>query len=712
MMAAIGMDIGTYNMVCAHRKEDEEGNSKIAFKREVNAFMELSLDKFVFNMMKNAGVPLIEDKENKVFYALGESAVDMAYTMNGIELRRPMKDGCLNPKERRAQEIMSVMMYGLIDFAKPGDTLFYSIPANAINKETDAEYHGMILNKIFSDATDENGQNMGFKIFEINEGLALVYAELEEKKWTGIGVSCLVPGTKIYTKRGIIKIEDVNENDEVLTHKGRWRPVRQVITKKFNGLETNIHLAGYTGEDNCYRFVDNHEIYVKTDDEWQWIGSEEARVGDVVGEPIIGHDRSKGRPTITICERTTCSKTYTKKHIEVSQDVQRLIGYFMGDGSINKDEPCIQFDFASDELDNLEDVEKILVKNFGKSSTRVPKGENATRLKCYSKGLMNWFENHCYNDIREKKYPWSLDRISNGDCFNLLVGLIRSDGWIEDDQLRFSNTNTSLIMLAKQCLARIGYASSINSRPPRQGGEIDGRVICGQKSEWSVIVSGKKCYLSLLEAVKIINCDNCIFMEKIFIENDFVCSRIKKIDTAEYSGIVYDLIVEEDHSFSGPQLTIHNCGAGMVNVSMGIHGAPVFNFSLVNSGDWIDKQASRAIGEETTSFINKEKMKVDLTQESDEFVQRAIKAQYEIMIRKTIQGIKKGLEQAGNKARTSDPIDIVVSGGTSSPKGFPQMFKKQLDEVVLPIKVGNIIRPKDPLYSVARGCLIAAENAY
>jgi len=338
-MAAIGMDVGTYNMVCAHRKE----NNKIAFKREVNAFMELSLDKFVFNMMKNAGVPLIEDKENKVFYALGESAVEMAYTMNEIELRRPMKDGCLNPKERRAQEIMSVMMHGLIDFAQPGDTLFYSVPANAINEETDAEYHGMILRKIFSDMKDENEQNMKLKIFEIHEGLALVYAELAEKKWTGIGVSC---------------------------------------------------------------------------------------------------------------------------------------------------------------------------------------------------------------------------------------------------------------------------------------------------------------------------------------------------------------------------------GAGMVNVSMGIQGAPVFNFSLVNSGDWIDKQASRAIGEDTTSFVNKEKMKVDLTQESDEFVQRAIKAQYEIMIQKTIKGIKKGLEQAGNKARTSDPVDIVVSGGTSSPKGFPQMFKKQLEEVVLPIKVGNIIRPKDPLYSVARGCLIAAENAY
>jgi len=704
-MACFGFDAGTYNMICAFRKPD----GKIAYKKEVNAFLELELDDYVFNMMDEKGAPLIEDKERGVFYACGQAAVNMAHSINTLQLRRPMKDGCLNPKERRAQEIMSDMIYGMLDRVQPKDTLFYSVPSNAINQETDADYHSMILRNIFQGMEDEKG-NMRLKLSEINEGLALVYAELEEKKWTGIGISCLVPGTKIYTKRGIIKIEDVRKGDEVLTHKGRWRPVSQVITKHFDGLETDVHITGYAGEDNFYRFVDNHELYVKKDDVWQWIGCEEVRVGDIVGEPIIDRNRSKGRPTITLCERITCSKEYSKKHIEVSQDVQRLIGYFMGDGSISESEPCVQFDFASTEIENLEDVERILEKNFGKASNRTRKDENTTRLKCYSKGLMNWFKNHCYDEFKRKRYPWSLERISNGDCFNLLAGLVRSDGWIEDGTLCFANTNTSLILLAKQCLSRIGFAASLSSRPPRQGGTIDGRTINGKKKEWSVIASGKKCFLSLLEAVRTITCDNSTFMEKIFIENGFCCSRITKLETNEYSGIVYDLVVEEDHSFSGPQLTIHNCGAGMVNVCMSMFGAPLFKFSLVNSGDWIDKQASRAIGEETTSYVNREKEKIDLSGDSSEYVHRAIKGQYEIMIHKTVQGIKKGFEQCQQRP-LDDPVDIVVAGGTSSPKGFPQLFKKELEGAKLPIKIGSVIRPKEPLYSVARGCLIAAEHA-
>lgn len=338
-MEAIGFDCGTYNLVCCKRASGDE----FSYKREVNAFLEMPLEnRFVFNMMKSAGVPLIEQPESNLAYALGESAVNMAYTMTQIELKRPMKDGCLNPKERHAQQIMNVMCHSLIGEIKGDNTqLYYSVPANAINQETDADYHGKVLEAMFRSYRSEKG----FKVdpHPINEALALVYAELGNKAWTGFGISC---------------------------------------------------------------------------------------------------------------------------------------------------------------------------------------------------------------------------------------------------------------------------------------------------------------------------------------------------------------------------------GAGMVNVCYAMYGAPIFQFSIVNSGDWIDKMASKALGEETTTYVNREKTHADLTIENPEaLVQRAIKAQYEIMIQHTVSGIKKGVEDAGNKARSEQPIDIVVAGGTSMPKGFDVLFRKILDQSKISMKIGEVIRPKDPLYSVARGCLIAAENA-
>jgi hypothetical protein len=331
----IGFDVGTYNLVCCSR--DEKGN--FVNKREVNAFLELPLEnRFVFNMMKNAGVPIIE-REN-VAYALGEAAVNMAYTMSQLELKRPMAHGCVNPKERDAFQILSIMVHSLLDDVKQdNETLYYCVPANAINEDTDADYHTKVLEAIFKAYKSDKG----FKVNAnpINEALALVYAELGKKAYTGIGISF---------------------------------------------------------------------------------------------------------------------------------------------------------------------------------------------------------------------------------------------------------------------------------------------------------------------------------------------------------------------------------GAGMVNICYAMYGQPVFTFAIVNSGDWIDKQAAKATGE-TPTFINKEKNKIDLSKPPTDLVERAIQTQYRLMIEHTIAGIKKGLADANKAVHTENPVDIVIAGGTSSPCGFENLFKDTLMQANLSIKIGEIIKPNDPLYSVARGCLIAAEAA-
>jgi actin-like ATPase involved in cell morphogenesis len=332
---AIGADVGTYTLVSCKRNESGD----FVFKKEINAFLELPLEnRFVFNMMRQAGVPLIE--REKLAYALGEAAVNMAYTLPSLELKRPMKDGCVNPKEKDAFQIMSIMLHSLVEpISKDGETLYYCVPANAINQETDAEYHQKVIESIFKSYESETGYKVTPK--PINEALALVYAELGSKAFTGVGISC---------------------------------------------------------------------------------------------------------------------------------------------------------------------------------------------------------------------------------------------------------------------------------------------------------------------------------------------------------------------------------GGGMVNVCFAMYGNPIFQFAIVNSGDWIDRQAAKATGESPT-FINKEKMKVDLRKEPETLVERAIITQYRLMIEKTIQGLKNGLASAKQAVKSEHPVDFVVAGGTSMATGFVEIFTETLKQANLSIQVGNVIRPEEPLFSVAKGCLIAAEAA-
>ena len=332
---AIGVDVGTYTLVSCKRNESND----LVFKKEINAFLELPLEnRFVFNMMRQAGVPLIE--REKLAYALGEAAVNMAYTLPTLELKRPMKDGCVNPKERDAFQIMSIMLHSLVEpVSRDGETLYYCVPANAINQETDADYHQKVVESIFKSYESETGYKVTPK--PINEALAIVYAELGAKAFTGVGISC---------------------------------------------------------------------------------------------------------------------------------------------------------------------------------------------------------------------------------------------------------------------------------------------------------------------------------------------------------------------------------GGGMINVCYAMYGNPIFQFAIVNSGDWIDRQAAKATGESPT-FINKEKMKVDLRKDPETLIERAIITQYRLMIEKTIQGIKEGLASAKQAVKSEHPVDFVVAGGTSMATGFVDIFAETLRQANLTIKVGDVIRPEEPLYSVSKGCLIAAEAA-
>ena len=184
-MSGIGLDVGTYNLVCCRR--DDQGN--FVQKREVNAFIEIPQEtQFLFNMMKTAGVPLVERKDLHMAYALGESAVKIACDMPQTELHRPMKDGCLNPSERSAHQLLAIMIHSILDDIKvDNETLYYCVPANAINGNTNTEFHIKVLESIFRGFKDKDGKHVNAN--PINEGLALVYAELGHKHWSGMGLS-------------------------------------------------------------------------------------------------------------------------------------------------------------------------------------------------------------------------------------------------------------------------------------------------------------------------------------------------------------------------------------------------------------------------------------------------------------------------------------------------------------------------------------------
>lgn len=163
-------------------------------------------------------------------------------------------------------------------------------------------------------------------------------------------------------------------------------------------------------------------------------------------------------------------------------------------------------------------------------------------------------------------------------------------------------------------------------------------------------------------------------------------------------------------------------GAGMVNVCYSMFGFPVFEFSIVGSGDWVDTKTAESFGynaadpngkyAETPTTICKRKHDIDLTKPINEMdrVEQAIALNYQILIENVINNIIDGFTKNIDRARIDQPIPIIMAGGTASPNGFGPYFEKIFRTKKTPFEISKVAVHPRTLFAVAEGCLVAAEN--
>ena len=172
----------------------------------------------------------------------------------------------------------------------------------------------------------------------------------------------------------------------------------------------------------------------------------------------------------------------------------------------------------------------------------------------------------------------------------------------------------------------------------------------------------------------------------------------------EGHAVVLSELVEED--FSGIGLSF---GGGMVNVCLSFMSVPIFKFSVAKAGDWIDQQVAMAVDETASRVSAIKESSLDLGKEGPlSKIESALSIYYNHLIEYVIENIKQELNKARRLPRIDKPITIILSGGTSLPKGFSARFKQILDQLKLPVSVGSVRMASQPLRSVAKGALVAA----
>ena len=170
----VGVDIGTSKIVFAL-----EDKGQMEFSSQRNAFFAVDYSKFTEGILKQNRISHHKIGESLIVY--GDGAEIFANMLNA-ETRRPMRHGLLNPKEGNAIEIIKAILDDLVIApGAPASQLFFSIPGVPRDAATDIIYHEAILKRHLA--------AKGYTTKSINEGLAVVFSELEAENFTGFGIS-------------------------------------------------------------------------------------------------------------------------------------------------------------------------------------------------------------------------------------------------------------------------------------------------------------------------------------------------------------------------------------------------------------------------------------------------------------------------------------------------------------------------------------------
>ncbi len=161
-----------------------------------------------------------------------------------------------------------------------------------------------------------------------------------------------------------------------------------------------------------------------------------------------------------------------------------------------------------------------------------------------------------------------------------------------------------------------------------------------------------------------------------------------------------------DNNFTGLGISF---GAGMTNVCLSYYAVPVMKFSVARGGDWIDEQAARATGTpvDKVTSIKEDDFELDFTTDVGG-VEGALSIYYENLLDYVIENIVSEVDDEDVEEGLDVPV--VVTGGTSSPSGFEALFRDHLEDANIPFSISGVSHADEPLYSVARGGLVAARS--
>jgi len=393
---------------------------------------------------------------------------------------------------------------------------------------------------------------------------------------------CWLPGTKVQSGFDMISMDKLSTGDMVLTHTGQHKQIIEILSRLYQGEVLDIESTTTMRHLHCT--PEHPMLAVLRKNQWQgpqWVVAGKLSKKDYLVFPVNRKtadierlqvsqiiDRQVGSYRVEegmIAARSEVkNRTYTAKiqeNIEITEEFMRLCGFYLAEGSSCLNRSIVCFSFNSDEQDFISDVQFLAQKVFNISPNRVETIDSTTNIIYNSRILGEFFISLFGSGAAQKSLPDWFMTLPAHKQKQLLVGLFQGDGCF------IRRTNSVKMELASEKLIRQVW--QILLRFDVVGGLYENFKRVPKHPLGSGYHEEKRAYYTISYQWRKDDLNEAIgFKGRVYdkktgqhskIIGDYLWMPIRSIQKTPYKGVVYNLEVEDEHSYVVENVATHNC---------------------------------------------------------------------------------------------------------------------------------------------------------
>ncbi|MFA5895678.1 MAG: LAGLIDADG family homing endonuclease, partial [Thermoplasmata archaeon] len=386
-------------------------------------------------------------------------------------------------------------------------------------------------------------------------------AEISEETCIACGI-CLPAGAPVSTDYGVVAIDQVRIGDKVLTHKGRYRRVKALEHRWYDGP---LYRIVCTGQPDPLEVTEEHPILaverpsikngkrlLKGLGALRWAFPTDLKVGDYLVKPRIreaGVETSWDVP-IDVGVPSGRRSMWAEQLVAVPlvPDIGRIVGYYLAEGSA--DDRRLVFSFHERERAYRDDIRAVIRRYFGLEGYEEQNTGMGRNVRFDSFLLARVFGSlgHSCDD---KRIPAVFMTAPPRVKAALVQGLWRGDGYRDPIRSYFSVSTTSphLAYQTQEILASLGIAAGTTSARHED-----------KRRSYQVLVTAEFVEpMAKLLGLEFEDRRNRVASHYV-LDDEFVYSPIREITTREVEDLpVFNLEVEEDETYVAAGQAVHNC---------------------------------------------------------------------------------------------------------------------------------------------------------